>query len=126
MHNVHVLFFHGVANPVAGPKCLVQDISKIDASTKEKAYAFFVKEQWLYMALIKFYTKVFPLFVLEERSPKQEDNKKSFFKEHYGSSSVVVSNILGDLHQTSITQTKLTPEEATQKGFKMFMMVHFF
>ena len=52
--------------------------------------------------------------------------KHEAFKAHYGSNSLVLSIIWYDLQNTTIPLAALNAEENSEKGFKMFMITHFY
>jgi hypothetical protein len=55
-----------------------------------------------------------------------DHDKVEDFKAHYGSSPLVIAAIWHDLQDTSIKEAKLEKEEKSVKGFKRFMIAHFF
>jgi hypothetical protein len=53
-------------------------------------------------------------------------NKKEVFQANYGSSHVVLAQQWSDLHSTPLNAARLKKRERSVRGFKMFMMVHYF
>ena len=62
----------------------------------------------------------------EEQARMSDHDKVEDFKAHYGSSPLVIAAIWHDLQDTSIKEAKLEKEEKSVKGFKRFMIAHFF
>ena len=60
--------------------------------------------------------------------PKGKSSKwqEEEFHAHYGSSSLVIATQWFDLCCTDNPAAKLSPEEISTKGFKCFVMAHFF
>lgn len=48
------------------------------------------------------------------------------FHSHYGSMPFVLANIWADLCETNINEARLDDNEKSEKGFKRFMMAHYF
>jgi hypothetical protein len=61
-----------------------------------------------------------------EQARMLDHDKVEDFKAHYGSSPLVIVAIWHDLQDTSIKEAKLEKEEKSVKGFKWFMIAHFF
>jgi predicted GIY-YIG superfamily endonuclease len=62
----------------------------------------------------------------EEQARMLDHDKVEDFKAHNGSSPLVIAAIWHDLQDTSIKEAKLEKEEKSVKGFKWFMIAHFF
>jgi len=60
------------------------------------------------------------------RFPRTTASQELLFRQHYGSSSITLADMWCDLHETDLQDAKLTSDESTPYGFKMFLMAHFF
>jgi hypothetical protein len=58
--------------------------------------------------------------------PRQQSAQIELFREHYGTSHVVLANIWKDLTETLIEDARLDEKEKTEKGLKMFLIASFF
>jgi hypothetical protein len=59
-------------------------------------------------------------------SKKSEAKKNKDFHKHYGSSTLVLANMWYDLTVSDIAEARISEPEQCDKGFKMFLMAHFF
>ena len=58
--------------------------------------------------------------------PRGHEAQVAVFREHYGSSHIVLANIWHDLTVTSIPAARLDDTDNSEKGFKMFLIAYFF
>ena len=58
--------------------------------------------------------------------PRSFNGQIELFREHYGTSHVVLANIWRDLTNTDIEDARLDEKDRNEKGFKMFMIAYYF
>jgi len=59
-------------------------------------------------------------------SPRSLKGQIELFREHYGTSHVVLANIWRDLNETDIEDARLDEKDRNEKGFKTFMIAYYF
>jgi hypothetical protein len=62
----------------------------------------------------------------EQQAKMSAHNMVEDFNAHFGSSPLVIASIWYDLCHTSIPEAQLEEKEKTEKGFKRYMIAHFF
>jgi hypothetical protein len=57
---------------------------------------------------------------------QSEANRNEKFHQHYGSSPLVLATMWHDMAVTTIVAARVSDEELCEKGFRMFLIAHFF